>query len=199
MPIPDDQSVFLNIPYDKSYEKLFVAEISTIVALGRKPRATLEITETGQGRLNRIIGLLESCRVSVHDLSRVGMPVRFNMPFELGLGFALRQYQGDYKILVLEKEPYRLLRTLSDYSGRDPLIHEGKPKILISCILDALGTDSDDPTASEVYQIWRDVWRVGKELKQDHNREDIYYPTIFRELVAAAADLAVAEGLLAPT
>src|SRR5438093_5118087 len=83
------RSVFLNVPFDKSYEPLFVGLISALVALGRTPRCVLELPEMGQGRLVRILRLIQSCGVSIHDLSRVGLPVRFNMPFELGIAVAL--------------------------------------------------------------------------------------------------------------
>jgi hypothetical protein len=83
------RSVFLNVPFDESYEPLFVALISALVALGRIPRCVLELPEMGSGRLARILQLIRSCSISIHDLSRVGLPVRFNMPFELGIAVAL--------------------------------------------------------------------------------------------------------------
>jgi hypothetical protein len=52
--IPDPQSVFLNVPFDASYEKIFVALIVALISLGRVPRCVLEITDTGQGRMPRI-------------------------------------------------------------------------------------------------------------------------------------------------
>ena len=81
--LAEKRSVFLNVPFDGSYERIFVALISSLIALGRNPRCVLEIPETGQGRLVRILQLIRACPVSIHDLSRVGLPVRFNMPFEL--------------------------------------------------------------------------------------------------------------------
>ena len=56
-----------------------------LVFLGQKPRCVLEIREQGDGRLARILDLIRACRISVHDLSRVTTPVRFNMPFEPGI------------------------------------------------------------------------------------------------------------------
>ena len=88
------RGVFLNVPFDIGYERLFVALISALVSLGRVPRCVLEIPEQGIGRLSRIFRLVRTCPVSVHDLSRVGQPVRFNMPFELGLAVALYRMEG---------------------------------------------------------------------------------------------------------
>jgi hypothetical protein len=58
--------VFLNIPYDKKFERLFLAYIAGLVP----PHATLEITDSSR-RLERILKLARSCEYSVHDLSRV--------------------------------------------------------------------------------------------------------------------------------
>jgi hypothetical protein len=90
---PDPQAVFLNVAYDRQYEPIFVALVAALLALGRKPRCILQILDSGEGRPKRIFRLLEGCAVSLHDLSRVHPPVRFNMPFELGMALALRRYR----------------------------------------------------------------------------------------------------------
>jgi hypothetical protein len=79
---PDPKDVFINAPFDDRYEPLFVALVGMLVFLGQKPRCVLEIREKGDGRLARILDLIRACRISVHDLSRVTTPVRFNMPFD---------------------------------------------------------------------------------------------------------------------
>src|SRR5437016_5813575 len=89
----DPRDVFLNVPFDKAYERQFVALIAAIVAIGRTPRCVLELPELGRGRLNRLFQHLRQCGVSVHDLSRVGTPVRFNMPFELGMACAISELE----------------------------------------------------------------------------------------------------------
>src|SRR5215471_15917419 len=81
---------FLNTPYDSAFQDLYLAYIAGISAFRLTPRATLEIPG-GEGRLDRVLQLIQSCRYSFHDLSRVEVDVRrpatprFNMPFELGL------------------------------------------------------------------------------------------------------------------
>jgi hypothetical protein len=92
-PLDKSHSVFLNIPYDKPFEKLYLAYIVGLVELGLTPKVTLGIPG-GAARIDRIFELLQSCRYSVHDLSRVELDrkppqtPRFNMPSELGLAFA---------------------------------------------------------------------------------------------------------------
>lgn len=196
---PDEHSVFLNVPYDEGYEPLFVALVATLISIGRKPRCVLEIAEQGQGRLTRIIEHLESCRVSIHDLSRVGGPARFNMPFELGLAYALRKYarhRHPYLFVLLEKERHRLNRTLSDMAGHDPQIHRGKPRDLISSVLDAIGTGDDDPTAEQVYVLWKRLMKATRELKRTQGRSTIFSRTLFKRVVAAATVLATETNLI---
>lgn len=69
-PRVDKDSVFLNIPYDPAFEKLFLAYVAGVSAFGFTPRATLEIP-FGERRLDRILALIRQSRYSVHDLSRV--------------------------------------------------------------------------------------------------------------------------------
>jgi hypothetical protein len=195
---PDERSVFLNVPYDAGYERHFVALISILISLGRKPRCVLELAERGQGRLSRILSHLEACRISIHDLSRAGVPVRFNLPFELGLACAISARQGNHDIVILDKVPDRLDRTLSDIKGRDPHVHEGKPRVLISCILDALGNVDGDPDPGEVYELWKNLWALALKLKTRYRRKLIFHRAIFFELVAAATDLACEAGFIAP-
>jgi hypothetical protein len=89
----EPDAVFLNIPYDPQFERLYVAYIVGLTILGFVPRATLGIP-SGARRLERIFDLIQRCRFSIHDLSRVQLDhkapstPRFNMPFELGIAVA---------------------------------------------------------------------------------------------------------------
>lgn len=192
----DEQSVFLNVPYDQGYERSFVALVSSLVCLGRKPHCVLELPERGQGRLSRITSHLETCRISIHDLSRAGTPVRFNLPFELGLACGFSACGRNHEVVILEKESGRLDRTLSDLKGRDVYVHEGKPRVLISCILDALGNLDRDPDPDEVHELWKDLWVLAAKLKSRHRRRDIFHRSVFHKLVGAATDLAYGAGFI---
>ena len=191
------RSVFLNLPFDESYEPLFIALISALVAIGRTPRCVLEVPEHGDGRLARIFNLVRSCSVSVHDLSRVGVPVRFNMPFELGIAFALRRCGGQHRFILLEAKRHRLQRTLSDLNGIDPGIHAGTAAGMISCVLSSLGKPSRNPDPRQIEKIRRELWKPIPFLKRSHNRSNIYSRAIFRELVGGAVVLARREGFIA--
>ncbi|MBM4255702.1 MAG: hypothetical protein FJ147_07375 [Deltaproteobacteria bacterium] len=191
MAIPfDEHSVFLNVPYDKAYEPLFITLVASIASLGLTPRCVLEISEIGQGRLARIQELMESCRVSVHDLSRVGMPVRFNMPFELGLACSIARLNGHHEVIVLERHQYRLDKTLSDYKGRDPQVHYGRCDALVGCILDTLVTGRETPDPETIRTIAKDLRKTAPAIKKKHGRDLIFHRGPFQALVGAALQLA---------
>ena len=188
--------VFLNVPYSPSYEKILVALTAALVAVGHRPRLTFEIADGGQGRLKRIFSLLQSCRVSIHDLSAVGQPVRFNMPFELGLACAIKQQGGRHNFLLLERRAHRLDRTLSDLKGIDPKIHQGRVASAIGAVLDVLGRRGRDLSVSDVLPLHRYMMRLVPVLKRRHRAEELFATRIYGELVALAWDRAGETGLL---
>lgn len=99
-------TAFLNVPYDKKYEDLYLAFIAGLCGFGLTPRATVEIPGS-ERRLNRILSLIKDCRYSFHDLSRVELDrrspptPRFNMPFELGLAVASAKTRRLWAILTV--------------------------------------------------------------------------------------------------
>ena len=190
------RSVFLNIPFDVSYEPLFIALISALVAIGRTPRCVLEVPEQGDGRLRRIFDLIRRCPVSVHDLSRVGLPVRFNMPFELGIAFALRRIDR-HQFILLEAKRHRLQKTLSDLNGIDPGIHGGTVIGMVSCVLSGLAKPTRNPDPHQIERIRRQLWKTVPVLKRRHHRTTIYSRAVFGDLVGGATFLARKEGLIA--
>ena len=52
--------VFLNIPYDDKFQRLFLAYIAGLSAFGLIPRATLELGGSAR-RLDRILHLMQRC------------------------------------------------------------------------------------------------------------------------------------------
>lgn len=191
MPQPDEHSVFINIPYDKGYERILVTIVAALICIGRKPRCTLEIPEGGEGRLNRIHDLLESCRVSIHDLSMVGTPVRFNMPFELGLACALNKHNGPHTFILFEKKKYRLDRTLSDIKGCDPYIHKGTMLGVVHGVLESLASEDNQPEPTRVHRLAIDLWQTAKDLKKRNRKATIFNRTLFSQIVAAGTVYAV--------
>ena len=198
MPAPDPKAVFVNVPFDAAYEPLFVTLVGTLVFLGQKPHCVLEVREKGDGRLIRILDLMRTCRMSVHDLSRTGTPVRFNMPFELGLACALKlQHPTDYEVFVLDAIPYRIDRTLSDYKGRDPLMHGGTCNGMLTGLLDTFQTDIHD-AAREFRRAALVLRKSATLMKHQVNSTSLFRPLLFRLLVAAATRIAIERSFIVP-
>lgn len=193
----DPQEVYLNVPFDAAYEPLFITLVGTLICLGQKPHCVLEIRETGQGRLARIADLLRSCAVSIHDLSRQSRPPRFNMPFELGLACSLALSGVSHEVVVLDAAPYRLDRALSNYKGRDPLIHYNRCDALVSCILDQF-QENDEPSPGVLRQEARYFRRLARSITTLYGVPQIFRAAPFRTLVGAVTEHAIYQRYIAP-
>src|SRR5512147_1544139 len=134
-------SVFINCPFDHDYWSLFEAMVFCIVDCGFVPRCSLEHPDSGEARVRRIYRLIRSSQYSIHDISRVELTPdlpRFNMPFELGLDLGSREFgRGTARrkrCLILDSEPYRYQRVLSDIAGQDIRAHSNSPERVIDIV-----------------------------------------------------------------
>lgn len=155
------RSVFLNVPYDASFTRLYIAYIAAVSAFGFIPKATLQIP-VSRRRLDRILSLISSSDYSLHDLSRVQLDPapprtpRFNMPFELGLTVALQKTRiPRHSWIVLESRPHRLLKSLSDLNGTDPFIHSGTVRGLLRELSSIFVRTSRKPSVPQMFSIYR--------------------------------------------
>ena len=182
-------NAFLNVPYDRRYERLYLAFIAGLSAFGLAPHATVELAGS-QRRLDRIIRLLRSCRYSFHDLSRVSLDrnppatPRFNMPFELGLAVTYRP-STRHEWFVFEEQRHRLMKSLSDLNGTDPHIHDGKPEGVLRALANALVRRRHRPTAAELSAVYRDVRRSATTVRPDLRTRSLFEARSFDELVVA--------------
>jgi hypothetical protein len=140
-------SVFINCPFDTEYGALLDAIVFAVHDCGFIARCALEIRDTSEIRLNRILGLMRACRFGIHDISRTELdPVnnlpRFNMPLELGLFLGAKAFGGkphtSKVCLVLDTEQYRYQKFCSDIAGQDPSAHLGDPVHAIRVVRDWL-------------------------------------------------------------
>lgn len=131
-----ENSVFLNCPFDPAYEPIFHALVFATFDCGYVPRCALEIDDSGQARVEKIIAIVRGCRLGVHDISRTELDPdnvlpRFNMPFELGLFVGARRFgvreQRTKVCLILDRERYRFQKFISDIAGQDIAAHGGDP------------------------------------------------------------------------
>jgi len=140
----DPKFVFLNIPFDLQFEPLYLAFIAGLSGFGLIPQAVLQIPGS-QRRLDRLIELVEACRYSFHDLSRVELDPRrpktprFNMPFELGLAVAWAAHMDKkHRWFVFERRKFRALKSLSDINGSEIYVHDNRPIGVLRGLTNAL-------------------------------------------------------------
>jgi hypothetical protein len=187
----DRLSVFLNIPYDSKFENLYLAYLAGVSAFGLVPRATLEIP-TSQRRLNRILGLIEACAYSIHDLSRVQLDPkpprapRFNMPFELGLAVAQDALRRRERWYVCETMRHRVNKSLSDLDGTDVRIHGGTVRGLFAALSDIFVRRHRQPSVQQMYRIYLVLRRALPRIMSEAGATDPYRARVFRDLVLAA-------------
>ncbi len=188
------RNVFINVPFDRQFEPLYVALIVGLVGLGLIPRSSLEVPLVSKGgrrpkqRLDRIFQLLRSCEFSLHDLSRVQLSrttprcPRFNMPFEAGLATALSLSGYKHRWCVLEEMDYRLQKSLSDLNGHDPFIHNGTAEVLLMKLTDIFPGGRNQPDPIQLLSLYRKVRVAASKLKQAYGN-NLFSPSCFRKLI----------------
>jgi hypothetical protein len=186
-PLPDPNGVFLNVPYDEEFSSLYVAYIVGLCQLGLVPHLASEIPG-GDRRLNRIFRLIQSCRYSIHDLSRVELSVaptavpRFNMPLELGMTITwhnLHPSRHDWS--VWESDPYRLQRSASDLNGTDPYIHNGTAEGVLSELRNAFFR-YNRPSVPDMLVVYRFVYSQLDAILKRNGTSNPYSRSVFIEL-----------------
>lgn len=123
-----DESVFLNVPFDRRYRKLLNALVFGAHDCGLVARCALEAEDGGDVRVEKIYSIIKECRFGIHDLSRTTLDgehrlPRFNMPLELGIFLGARKFgRGEQKrksLLILDRDRYRYQIYCSDLAGQD--------------------------------------------------------------------------------
>jgi len=189
--------VFLNIPYDKRFEPLYLAFIAGLSGFGLIPQAVLQIPES-ERRLVRIFSLIRRCKISFHDLSRVELDLkqpqtpRFNMPFELGLAVAWQAIgEPSHRWYVFEAEAHRMQKSLSDLNGTDPYIHHCQPLGVLQELTNALIRTRHRPTVVELEAILSDLKKVAVKIKRGLRTKSLFGSRAFVDLVLAAQRIAI--------
>ena len=126
------EAVFINVPFDRQYRKLFHALVFTVHECGFISRCALEGDDGSQVRMDKLYDIIRDCPLGIHDLSRttldsVNRLPRFNMPLELGVFLGAKRYgnsaQQKKSCLILERDRYRYHKFCSDISGQDVRAH----------------------------------------------------------------------------
>ena len=186
--------VFLNIPYDDKFRRLYIAYVTGLVHLGLDPHATIEIPG-GKNRLDKIIDLIRGCRYSIHDLSRVELDrnppraPRFNMPFELGLAVASAKLSSSpHDWFVFETIDRRVSKSLSDLSGTDANIHHGTVEGVMRELCNSFERQSPGERVSvaEMLKSYRAVSRRMAEIQRRTRARSLFEASVFRLIYSVA-------------
>ena len=183
-------SIFLNFPYDEPFRDLFLAYVVGVCSFGLTPRTTLEIVG-GEQRLRRIATLIQSCRFSFHDLSRVelneGEPVtpRFNMSFEAGLAvmYSLVKKTPGHTYFIFETDYKRLQKSLSDLGGVDVYSHGGTVEGVLREISNALIAAKRRPTVEQMLRFMNQARDGLQDIMNNARAETPYSARVFSDLV----------------
>lgn len=148
MPGYDDR-VFINVPFDRRYKKLFDALVFAVHDCGFLAHCALESDDGSRVRLDKLYAIIAECRYGIHDLSRVTLDTRyrlprFNMPLELGIFLGAKRYgnppQRKKSGLILERDLYRYQIYCSDISGQDIRAHDNTAETAIRAVRNWLRT-----------------------------------------------------------
>lgn len=144
-------------------------------------------------QLSRIYRLIEESVISFHDLSYVSLDPpssrtpRFNMPFELGLAVAVAlSANRRHRWFLLEKVPHREAKSLSDISGTNVQIHDGRAPSVLKAVSNALARHGDHPTIQQLSAIYADVAAKARLIAQE-GWTSIFLSAPFRDLRLVAA------------
>jgi hypothetical protein len=145
-----EDSVFVNCPFDEEYEELFDAIVFAVHDCGFVARCTLEGSDSGEARIDKILAIIVKCKFGIHDISHTELSKntklpRFNMPLELGLFLGAKRFgpRGPRAkvCLILDRQKYRYQKFCSDIAGQDIEARDGKPQIAIKAVRNWLQTN----------------------------------------------------------
>ena len=177
------EGVFINVPFDVRYKKLFHALVFAVHECGFVARCALEGDDGSQVRMDKIFDIIRDCPLGIHDLSRTTLDAqfrlpRFNMPLELGVFLGAKRF-GSGKLkqkscLILDRERFRYQVYCSDIAGQDVRAHDNNVAEAIRVArnwLSAARQASKMPGPSTIARRYlgfrRDLPRMGKEQRLD--------------------------------
>ena len=144
-------SVFLNCPFDEQHRRIMEAIVFAVFDCGFVARCSLEESDSGDVRLDKIMRIIAGCKFGIHDISRTELDAdsnlpRFNMPLELGIFLGVKQFgAGRHRqknCLIMDREQYRYQTFISDLAGNDVRSHDGDPDAAIGEVRSWLSNSS---------------------------------------------------------
>ncbi|HRN92607.1 MAG TPA: hypothetical protein PLE75_05400 [Ferruginibacter sp.] len=181
------KNVFINCPFDRNYiDDILKPILYVLIRNGYSPRLSLEVSDSGQVRLQKITEIIKSCKYSIHDLSIVKSKkpdefARMNMPFELGIDYGLRNSGLNplraKKFLILEANKYDYMKAISDINGFDVKVHSNDTKKVFDCLYswssETLKINGQDPPLKMFYDFTDFNTSLFDEKVSQFNSDDI--------------------------
>ena len=171
-------NVFINCPFDSSYWRYFQAIVFTVMDCGCIARCALEAEDSGEVRILKIMRIIRECRLGIHDISRTELDTvnhlpRFNMPLELGMFLAAKEFgAGNQKLkscLILDSEKYRYQKFISDIAGQDIKAHDNNIEKVVKAVRDWLFnnlTESKMPGGESIFNKYSRFQQLLPQLCQ---------------------------------
>lgn len=186
-------TAFINLAYVNSNEELFLGLLAGLAGFGLVPVAAMH-DPGSDPQLSRIYRLIDQSVISFHDLSYVRLDAptprtpRFNMPFELGLAVAVAlSTNRKHRWFLLEQVIHRAAKSLSDISGTNVQLHDGRAPSVLKAVSNALARHSHRPTLQQLQAIYADVAAKAHRLKSQDGWSNIFLASPFKDLRIAAA------------
>src|SRR4051794_16217299 len=179
-----EDSVFVNVPFDRKYSPVRDAIIFVIYDCGFVARSALEVEDSGQARVDKILNIIQQSKFGIHDISRAGIDrktrlARFNMPLELGFFLGAQRYgderNQEKRCLILDRLPYRYRSFCSDISGQDIRVHNDQPRDAIRAVRDWLSNQRAEIVMPGGKAVFDRYVRFRNQLRQqarDINLDD---------------------------
>ena len=159
--------------------------------MGFRARSALEVSNAGNVRIEKIQDIISESKYSIHDLSRTQLDQvhrlpRFNMPLELGLDLGCKRFGKPHEqekvILIMDIEPYRYQRFISDIAGQDVYAHGGTQRGVVNEVREWLRPELDPrrviiPSGEEILTRFRTFRRALPSIcrKLHWNPEDLRF------------------------
>src|SRR5260370_36275997 len=190
------KSVFLNLPYDHSFQNLFV--------LYRRNQRTWTHSKSN------VRDPWKHSPAGSHSFAYPVLPVfhsflsrvqldrhppatpRFNMPFELGLTVGSKSHRSaDAHVwFVFERVPWRLQKSLSDLNGTDVYTHGGTPEGVFRTLLSAFVRQRSQPTVGQMNVIYENRRSNLRPILRDTGASSPFEASVFKLLSVYASALA---------
>lgn len=163
----NSQDVFINCRFDNDWNDKFEAIAFAIIGCGFRVRCAREVDDAGGTRISKLYKIIRESRYGIHDISCVQLDPnhnlpRFNMPLEVGIFLAAKEYGGisqkDKKCLIFDRDQYRYQIFISDLNGMDITAHNDDVNVIITSIRNFLFTSSRRktiPTAAALLESYQ--------------------------------------------